>query len=89
LKWDEEKNSAVEVNNLKEKSKSDNEEAVLRVKTLLTVLDVLVVDKEGKVITGFSKDDFLVVEDGVNQEISSFSLSDASNSPRSIVLIID
>lgn len=36
-------------------------------------LDVVVTDKEGKAVTGLSKDDFVVLENGVPQEITNFA----------------
>jgi len=59
------------------------------VETDLVVSDVMVVDSKGNAIEGFERGDFIVTEDGKPQEIRMFSLGDAPNVPRSIVLIID
>lgn len=87
LRWDEKKQSAVE-------QKSGHDETVggddvLKMETSLAVFDVLVLDAQGRSLTGFTKDDLIVSEDGVKQEVAAFSLGDGSTVPRSIVLIID
>lgn len=87
LKWDEKKRAAVEA---EEESKGKTEaDDVLRVETTLAVFDILVLDKQERFVTGLSKDDFLVKEDGKPQEVAGFSLGDGSTVSRSIVLIID
>ncbi|MBL8168459.1 MAG: VWA domain-containing protein [Acidobacteria bacterium] len=91
LKWDEQKGAAVE----KTKKEPERKPAaaadpdVLRIETPLAVFDLLVVDRHGRVISGLTKDDFVVAEDGVRQQVSTFSLGDNVEQPRSIVLIID
>jgi VWFA-related protein len=59
--------------------------------TLLTLLDVTVTDASGaRFITGLTKDDFLVLEDGSPQQIDTLTPGDdAKRMPRSIVLILD
>ena len=69
--------------------REDAEGDVVRVDTDLVVAPVLVLDREGKVVTGLTKDDFVVKEDDSLQEIASFSLGNSKDVPRSIVLIID
>lgn len=85
LKWDEQKQTAVE----QKKIDTPAAEDVLKVETTLAIFDVLVVDAQGRSLTGFTKDDFVVSEDGLPQEVAAFSLGDGSTMPRSIVLIID
>jgi VWFA-related protein len=68
--------------------RSDDED-VVRVDTDLVVCPVLVLDAQGKIVTGLTRADFLVTEDNQPQEIGSFSLGDSKDVPRSIVLIID
>lgn len=68
---------------------TDTEEDVVRVDTDLVIASVLVLDREGKIVTGLNKDDFVVKEDDALQEVASFSMGDSKNVPRSIVLIID
>src|SRR5262249_20971273 len=86
LKWDEKEQKAVETRNGAERAESGE---VIRVETALAVFDILALDKEGRAVSGVSKEDFIVVEDGAPQEVASFSLGDGSTVPRSIVLIID
>jgi VWFA-related protein len=71
-----------------EKRAADDED-VIRVDTDLVVAAVLVLDGEGKMVTGLNKEDFVVKEDNGLQEVASFSLGDSKDVPRSIVLIID
>jgi outer membrane lipoprotein-sorting protein len=73
----------------KKKRSKDDEDDIVRVDTDLVVCDVLVLDKQGKWITGLGKDDFVVKEDEQPQEVGTFSLGDAKMIRRSIVLIID
>jgi VWFA-related protein len=85
LKWDEHKQTTVE----QKKIDTPAAEDVLKVETTLAIFDVLVLDAQGRTLTGFTKDDFVVTEDGTPQEIAAFSLGDGSTMPRSIVLIMD
>ena len=48
----------------------------LRVQSQLVVLDTVVTDHNGKVVTGLKKDDFTVYENGVPQTISHFATSE-------------
>jgi VWFA-related protein len=66
-------------------------EEVVRVNTLLTLLDVTVTDPgTGRFVEGLTKDDFVVVEDGAAQQLDTLTKGDdAARMPRSIVLIID
>jgi len=73
----------------KEKRGNGDEDDVVRVDTDLVVCDVLVLDQQGKLIEGLSKEDFVVKEDDKPQEVGSFSRGDAKTMGRSIVLIID
>ena len=66
-----------------------DEDDVVRVDTDLVVAAVLVLDGEGKIVTGLSREDFVVKEDDGLQEVASVSLGDSKDVPRSIVLIID
>ena len=86
LRWDEQKKAAVEQQGREERT-ADAE--TLRIETLFAVFDTMVVDKQGRYITGLTKADFEVSEDGQPQEVASFSLGDGLTLPRSIVLIID
>jgi VWFA-related protein len=86
LKWDEREGKAVETKRGDEWPDSDT---VIRVETSLAVFEVLALDKKGRAVSGLSKDDFIVTEDGAPQEVASLSPGDGSTVPRSIVLIID
>jgi VWFA-related protein len=89
LKWDERKKAAVETKQKREKVKGSSDEDVIRVETTLVVSDVLVMDERGRPVLGLTRDDFVVAEDAKPQVISTFSLGDSADVPRSIVLVID
>src|SRR5499426_1198239 len=91
LKWDPNKQVAVE-------SEQDNQKRsreivpgnVIKVETNLVVLDLFVTEQTKLgALTGLGKDDFVVTEDAVSQQISMFSVGANPSLPRSIVLIID
>ena len=66
------------------------EEDVVRVETRLVVDDVLVTKKDGVAVRGLTKDDFLLYENDVQQDLALFSLgNDRGAIGRSVVLIID
>lgn len=92
LKWDEKKGEAVE----KSKKEQPDQKAApsinaetLRLETQLAVFDLLVVDRHGRIISGLTKEDFVVTEDKVTQQLSTFATGDAAAIPRSIILVID
>jgi VWFA-related protein len=62
---------------------------VVRVDTDMVVEPVLVIQPDGKIINGLTKDDFIVKENEQTQQLASLSLGDSKEVPRSIVLIID
>jgi VWFA-related protein len=68
---------------------SDTDDDVVRVDTDLVVSEILVVNRDGRIVTGLSREDFVIREDGNLQEVASFTLGDNKDVPRSIVLIID
>lgn len=68
---------------------NSEDDDVVRVETTLVPLDVLALDKQGRIVRGLSKEDFLVVEDGQPQTVTTFALGDDLSRSRSIVLIID
>jgi len=86
LKWDEREQRAVETKKGDERSDSG---AVIRVETSLAVFEILAFDKKGRAVSGLSKNDFIVAEDGSPQEVAGLSPGDGSTVPRSIILIID
>src|SRR5262245_45175061 len=91
LKWDPGKQAA------EEKRQGNHKDGltlgpgnVLKVETNLVVLDLFVTEQTRlRALTGLGKDDFIVTEDGVTQQISMFSAGANPGLPRSIVLIID
>ena len=88
LKWDRKKQAAVEPEQPR-KQRASGDEDVVRVTTDLVLADVLVTDKQGRVIRDLTKDDFVISEDGQPQQVSHFSLGSDTNVGRSIVLVID
>src|ERR1043165_9230409 len=87
LKWDKEKQAAVEKNSSKRTSTGD--EDVIRVDTQLIAADVLVLDRKGQPVRDLTKDDFIISEDGEPQRIDHFSLGADQTVPKTIVLIMD
>lgn len=81
--------------NQNNESKNSNEkpnnpdEDVIRIDTNLVVLDCLVTDVKGNVITGLTAEDFVIKEDNKDQQVQSFTLGNDAKVPRSIVLVID
>jgi VWFA-related protein len=73
----------------KKRANRTDPETVISLETSLAVFDILVLDKEGRTVSGLRKEDFVVAEDAAPQEVASLSLGDGSIVPRSIVLIID
>jgi VWFA-related protein len=74
----------------KKGSKAENsDEDVIRIDTNLVVLDCLVVDAKGTVITGLRPEDFNITEDTEPQKIQTFTQGEDAKVPRSIVLVID
>src|SRR5262247_1958927 len=68
LKWDEKEKKAVET---KKRDPAPDSGAILRLETSLAVFDILALDKGGKAVTGLSKEDFIVAEDGAPQEVAN------------------
>lgn len=87
LRWDKDKQVAVEKTNPGQTRK--DVEDVIRVETQLIAADVMVVDKQGRAVTGLTKDNFVIIEEGQPQQIGHFSVGSDPNVPKSIVLIID
>jgi VWFA-related protein len=88
LKWDPQKQAAVEISRAQEPSLISVED-VIRIDTELVVCDVLVVDKEGHAVQGLTQNDFVIAEDAQPQQISHFSSQAESDAERSIVLVFD
>jgi VWFA-related protein len=89
LKWDSERNEAVDTRPKVGRSEKLSDDDVVRVETTLVAADVLVLDARGQTVTGLTEKDFKITEDGSPQTVGAFALGDNSTIPRSIVLIID
>lgn len=64
----------------------DADDDVVRVKSNLVLLNVGVADRRGRAITDLRREDFVVYEDGVRQQIESF---EPTNAPFSLVVLLD
>ena len=89
LKWDPERNAAIETKPRPATTRRSEEGDVVRIETSLVVCDVLVLDTRGQTVQGLTEKDFVLSEDGKQQKIGMFSPGDNTAVPRSIVLIID
>lgn len=87
LRWDKERQAAVE-KTIPAKI-PESVEDLIRVETKLIAADVLVVDRQGRPITGLTRNDFEITEAGQPQQIGHFSVGSDLSIPKSIVLIID
>ena len=65
---------------------SADEEDVIRLEAPLVNLLLSVTDAEGKVLSGLTANDFIVLEDGVRQEVRHFAVE---TSPFNLVLVLD
>lgn len=68
-----------------EKPKSDDDE-VVRVETKLITIPVTVYDRNGLYVPGLRKEEFRIFEDGIEQEIAYFGVSDK---PVTVALVLD
>src|SRR6266700_35038 len=83
LKWDHERNAAVETKPKPATARPSEEDNVVRVETSLVVCDVLVLDSRGQIVQGLTEKDFVLSEDGKPQQVDMFSLGDNVAVPRS------
>lgn len=67
-------------------STQDQDDDVVRVNTDLVVLNVTVVDANGKFVSGLRRADFQILEDGVSQKTSAFS---AEQTPFAAAILLD
>lgn len=67
-------------------SQTVGDDDVVRVETNLVTIPVSVYDRNGLYIPGLRKENFVIFEDGVEQEIAYFGVSDK---PITVVLVID
>src|SRR5688500_18639751 len=63
-----------------------DQDDIVRVSTELVVLNVTVLDKNGKFVTGLKSGDFQISEDGVDQKIAAFS---AEETPFAAAILLD
>jgi hypothetical protein len=89
LKWNPEKNSAVDITQAKTEGAEVGDDDVIRTETLLVSSELLVLDSRGNHVSGLTADDFAIAEEGEAQTVGHFVLGDNANVPRTIVLIID
>jgi VWFA-related protein len=68
------------------KKVEDNPDYSLKVNVPLVNVDILVTSKDGQFIPGLKKDNFRVLEDGVPQQVSNFTVSQA---PITAVLLVE
>lgn len=69
-----------------QQTNAQDQDDVIRVSTDLVVLNVTVLDKNGKFVTGLKSGDFQVSEDGVDQKIAAFS---AEETPFAAAILLD
>lgn len=69
-----------------QQANAQDQDDVVRVSTDLVVLNVTVLDKNGKFVTGLKSGDFLISEDGVEQNIAAFS---AEETPFAAAILLD
>lgn len=86
LKWNPDKNAAVEVN---APGTELDEGDVIRIDTSLVNCELLVLDQRGNFVPGLTAEDFSISEDGAPQTVGHFLKGDNVSVPRTIVLIID
>jgi len=73
-------------------SNTNQSEGDVQLHTTMAVLDVLITDKDGHFINSIGeikKEDLIVREDGVEQQVGTFARGDSIEIPKSIILIID
>jgi VWFA-related protein len=68
------------------KKLEDNPDYSLKVNVPLVNVDVLVTTKEGQFVPGLRKDNFRILEDGVQQQVTNFNVSQA---PITAVLLVE
>src|SRR5258708_4702673 len=91
LNWNPKTRKVIDSNPKKKRQPAEagGDKGEITLETTLAAFDVLVTDKQNKVVSGLTKDDFLVTEDNVPQQVGTCSQGNDVNLPRSIVLVID
>lgn len=85
---DKYKKKSVESADKVKKSDVPNDD-VIRVETNMVVTDIFVVNQKNNALVGLKREDFVVAENGVPQEMELFSNGENTKLPKSIVLIIE
>jgi VWFA-related protein len=65
-------------------SKAKKEERVLRATSRLVLVSAIVMDKDGEPVSGLTRDDFEVLEDGRPQSVATFSSVVSGAAPRAL-----
>ena len=73
----------------KPKPTSGGDDDIIRIETNMVVTDALVVNSKGNAIVGLGKEDFIITENDVVQEMELFSDGGTAKIPRSIVFIVE
>ena len=60
-------------------SAQDNQAPVIRTTTRLVQLDAVVLDKQNRPVTGLTKDDFLVFDNGTEQKVAHFAAASGAH----------
>jgi VWFA-related protein len=89
LKWDPDKKTTVEIGSPTKPDGAPADVDVVKVQTDLITLDVQVRDRQGRVVSDLTRDDFIITEDAQPQTIGHFTLGNDQTVGRSIVLILD
>jgi Ca-activated chloride channel family protein len=71
---------------LKPSASQAQDDDVVRVTTDLVVLNVTVLDKDGKFVPGLKRSDFQIIEDGVEQKVGGFT---AEETPFAAAVLLD
>lgn len=66
----------------KEKGEKKQDEPLLRIETELVQIDVVVADKDGKLVRDLKREDFELYEDGKKQEITHFAIGTSAQPAR-------
>lgn len=67
-------------------SNKQNQEDILRVDANLVSVPTIVLDRDGKYITNLKKEDFQILEDGIEQELTFF---EPTEKPFTVLLLLD
>lgn len=80
------RSSGAHPRSVKNAAAQDQDDDVVRVTTDLVVLNVTVLDKDGKFVPGLKRTDFQIIEDGVEQKVGGFT---AEETPFAAAILLD